>query len=146
LQLVLFLALWGGLKLGRRSGLIALARSPGARMPKRTPIPATRALSNPFHHMQQYRAQSRPGYTQGTTNPDPTSLIMTENLALEHLRAMRGDIGDIKGRLDRMDLRLSAIEQTIGSLYALSAGDRETLHGVIKRVERIERRLDLSEA
>jgi hypothetical protein len=70
----------------------------------------------------------------------------TENLVLEHLRAMRGDIGDIKGRLDRMDLRLSAIEQTIGSLYALSASDRETLQGVIKRVERIERRLDLGDA
>jgi len=70
----------------------------------------------------------------------------TENLVLEYLRAMRGDIGDIKGRLDRMDLRLSAIEQTIGSLYALSASDRETLQGVIKRVERIERRLDLNDA
>ena len=69
----------------------------------------------------------------------------TENLVLEHLRAMRGDIGDIKTRLDRIDLRLSTIEQTVGSLYALSASDRETLQGVIKRVERIERRLDLSD-
>jgi archaellum component FlaC len=70
----------------------------------------------------------------------------TDNLVLEHLRAMRGDIGEIKSRLDRMDLRLSVIEQTIGSLYALSASDRETLQSVIKRVERIERRLDLSDA
>jgi uncharacterized membrane protein len=52
----------------------------------------------------------------------------TENLVLEHLRAMRGDIGDIKSRLDRIDPRLSTIEQTVGSLYALSASDRETLH------------------
>lgn len=69
----------------------------------------------------------------------------TENLVLEHLRAIRGDSGDIKSRLDRIDLRLSTIEQTVGSLYALSASDRETLQGVIKRVERIERRLDLSD-
>jgi hypothetical protein len=51
----------------------------------------------------------------------------TENLVLEHLRAMRGDIGDIKSRLDRIDPRLSTIEQTVGSLYALSASDRETI-------------------
>jgi hypothetical protein len=53
--------------------------------------------------------------------------VDSENLVLEHLRAMRGDIADIKQRLDRMDLRLSVIEQTIGGLYALSASDRETL-------------------
>ncbi|WP_462323190.1 hypothetical protein [Halochromatium sp.] len=50
-----------------------------------------------------------------------------DNLVLEHLRVIRGDLSDVKERLDRMDLRLSAIEQTIGSLYALSASDRETL-------------------
>ncbi|MFP4062275.1 MAG: hypothetical protein ACLFS2_05720 [Halochromatium sp.] len=68
-----------------------------------------------------------------------------DNLVLEHLRVIRGELGDVKEHLDRMDLRLSAIEQTIGSLYALSASDRETLQSVIKRVERIERRLELSE-
>ncbi|MBK5929385.1 hypothetical protein [Halochromatium salexigens] len=68
-----------------------------------------------------------------------------DNLVLEHLRVIRGDLSDVKERLDRMDVRLSAIEQTIGSLYALSASDRETLQSVIKRVERIERRLELSE-
>jgi uncharacterized membrane protein len=67
------------------------------------------------------------------------------SLVLEQLRAIRCDIGEMKQRLDRMDLRLSAIEQTLGSLYALSASDRETLQGVIRRVERIERRLELSE-
>ena len=68
-----------------------------------------------------------------------------ESLVLEHLCAIRGDISEMKQRLDRMDLRLSAIEQTLGSLYALSASDRETLQSVIKRVERIKRRLELSE-
>jgi hypothetical protein len=31
----------------------------------------------------------------------------------------------------------------LGSLYALSGSDQETLNTVIRRVERIERRLDL---
>lgn len=68
-----------------------------------------------------------------------------DNLVIEHLRVIRCDVGDVKERLDRMDLRLSAIEQTIGSLYALSASDRDTLQAVIERVERIERRLELNE-
>ncbi|MGA7980211.1 MAG: hypothetical protein WCA32_08270 [Chromatiaceae bacterium] len=66
-----------------------------------------------------------------------------ENLVLEQLRPIRGTLSDHGGRLGRIDLRLSAIEQTLGSLYALSGSDRETLKTVIRRVERIERRLDL---
>lgn len=70
---------------------------------------------------------------------------MTENLVLEHLRAIRRVLDEHGERLDRMDLRLSAIESTLGSLYALSASDRDTIQSVIKRVERIERRLELRE-
>jgi ACT domain-containing protein len=44
-----------------------------------------------------------------------------------------------------MDLRMSVMEQTLGGLYALSASDRETLQTVIHRVERIERRLELTD-
>lgn len=68
-----------------------------------------------------------------------------DSLVLEHLRAIRATQAEHSERLDRMDLRLSVIEQTIGSLYALSASDRDTLQSVIKRVERIERRLELAE-
>jgi archaellum component FlaC len=66
-----------------------------------------------------------------------------EDLVLEHLRASRGTLSDRGEPLGRIELRLSAIEQTVGSLYALSGGDRETLNAVIRRVERIERRVDL---
>ena len=79
-------------------------------------------------------------------NPGSSATASIDSLVLEHLRAIRGDVADIKGRLDRMDLRLSVIEQTVGGLYALSASDRETLQTVIRRVERIEHRLELSEA
>ena len=66
-----------------------------------------------------------------------------ENLVPEQLRAIRGTLSDHGERLGRIDLRLCGIEQTLGSLYALSGSDRETLNTVIRRVERIERRLDL---
>jgi hypothetical protein len=68
-----------------------------------------------------------------------------ENLVLEHLRAIRGTLSDHGDRLNRIELRLSAIEQTLGSLYALSGSDRETVNALTRRVERIEERLQLSE-
>ena len=50
-----------------------------------------------------------------------------ENLILEHLRAIRSTLDDHGDRLNRIELRLSAIEQTLGSLYALSGSDRATI-------------------
>ena len=69
----------------------------------------------------------------------------TENLVLEHLRAIRAKQDQHDERLNRIELRLSAIEQTVGSLYALSGSDREIVNSLTRRVERIERRLELSE-
>ncbi len=66
-----------------------------------------------------------------------------ENLILEHLRAIRGAQSEHGDRLNRIELRLSAIEQ--GSLYALSGSDRKTMNAIIRRVERIDRRLELSD-
>lgn len=66
-----------------------------------------------------------------------------ENLVLEHLRAIRSTLSDHGERLNRIELRLAAIEQTLGSLFALSGSDRETLTTLTRRVERIEHRLEL---
>jgi hypothetical protein len=49
----------------------------------------------------------------------------TENLILEHLRAIHSVLSDYGERLNCIELRLSAIEQTLGSLYALSGSDRD---------------------
>lgn len=48
---------------------------------------------------------------------EPNSLI------LEHLRAIRATL-EIQGEhLQRIDARLSVIEQTLGQMYALSGSD-----------------------
>lgn len=67
----------------------------------------------------------------------------TENLVLENLRAIRSDIAELKDRMDRIELRLSAIEQTLGHLFALAGSDRETVSALARRIDRIERRLEL---
>lgn len=67
----------------------------------------------------------------------------TDNLILEHLRAIRATQAEHGERLNRIELRLAAVEQTLGSLYALSGSDRESLTSLTRRVERLERRLEL---
>lgn len=68
-----------------------------------------------------------------------------ENLVLNLLRAIRAKQDDHDGRLNRIELRLSAMEQTLGSLYALSGSDRETVNSLTRRVERLERRMELND-
>jgi hypothetical protein len=80
------------------------------------------------------------------SQPEQAMTADVESLVLEHLRAMRADMTDVRERLGRVELRLSAIEQTLGSLYALSGSDRETVQALARRVERLERRVDKRDA
>ena len=75
--------------------------------------------------------------------------VMTENienLILEHLRALRGDVAQVKDRLSTVELRLSSLESQVASLH----GDFAIVHARIDRVEhrldRIETRLGLISA
>jgi predicted nuclease with TOPRIM domain len=70
----------------------------------------------------------------------------TENLVLEHLRAIRADIGDIKDRLTQVELNTAMLGQQLGALTtAVYSGKNET-QDLRRRVERIEQRLNLSDA
>lgn len=69
-----------------------------------------------------------------------------ENLVLGHLRAIRGTLAEHGERLDRIDLHLSTLGQPIDALTtAVYTGKSET-DDLRRRVERIERRLELSDA
>lgn len=67
------------------------------------------------------------------------------DVVLEHRNAIRTKLDDHGDRLGRIETRLSSIEQMIGSLYALSGSDREAVHSLARRIERIEQRLELAE-
>lgn len=58
-----------------------------------------------------------------------------ESLVLEHLRAIRADVSDIKERMGRVELRVSAIEQTLGS--ALADSELDAVQWFTRRVEHI---------
>ena len=73
----------------------------------------------------------------------------TTNLVLEQLRALRNQItafqSETRDRLDRIEIRLGTVEQTLGGLYSLSGADRDALRSLTRRVERIERRLEITD-
>ena len=69
-------------------------------------------------------------------------LVMTDertDLILEHLRAIRGDIGGLKDDMREVKSRLGLLEEQ-------SASISRRLDRLDERVERIERRFDLTPA
>ena len=76
-----------------------------------------------------------------------------ENLILEHLRALRGDMADVSTKIDTLTLRVHSLEDHVSTMRK----DLANLHGDImithkrldqidERVERIEKRFDLVNA
>jgi hypothetical protein len=75
---------------------------------------------------------------------------MTDNIddpVVELLRQMRGDVAEfrteVRDSLHRVDIRLSVLAQSMASMLALSASDRDELTALQRRVGCIERRLEL---
>lgn len=74
-----------------------------------------------------------------------------ENLVLEHLKAIQADIANIKSdlkeqghRLGRMEMSLIDLRREVVNSDALSAEQGLRIDRLADRVERIERRLELS--
>jgi predicted nuclease with TOPRIM domain len=68
-----------------------------------------------------------------------------ENLVLEHLRAIRTDLTDIKERLGRVELGISTLGQQLGALTTAVYSGRSEFDDFRRRIERIERRLEFSD-
>ena len=68
-----------------------------------------------------------------------------ENLVLEILRRMQGDLGDIKSRLSSIELQMASLGQQVGSLTTAVYGGYGQIDDLRRRVERIERRLELQD-
>jgi septal ring factor EnvC (AmiA/AmiB activator) len=74
-----------------------------------------------------------------------------ENIIIEHLRAIRADIGLIKDDLREVKTRVSNIESGIGGLkrdnahlYDEAAASHSRYDRLAERLERIEKRLELT--
>lgn len=69
-----------------------------------------------------------------------------ESLVLEHLRAIRGDLRDIKDRLSNVEIQQSLMGQQLGALTTAFYTSQSRLDKIEARLERIERRLELTDA
>ncbi len=68
-----------------------------------------------------------------------------ENLILEHLRALRADVGIIKADVRDLKLRMSAMENYMASFHVEIARHSSKFDTVDARIDRIERRLELQD-
>jgi archaellum component FlaC len=70
----------------------------------------------------------------------------SDNIVLEHLRAIRADVGDVKSDLRDVKARLASIESYIATLHGDQARTGSKLDDIVQRVERLEKRTGLIEA
>ncbi|MBV5272811.1 MAG: hypothetical protein JZU52_03940 [Lamprocystis purpurea] len=68
-----------------------------------------------------------------------------ESLVLEHLRAIRATQTDHGERLTSIALNLAMLGQQVGALTTAVYSGKSDLEGLRRRVERIERRLELTD-
>ena len=68
-----------------------------------------------------------------------------DNLVLDLLRAIRADIADLKRDVNGNTLQISAMGQQLAGLTAAVYGGKSDLDDMKRRVDRIERRLELND-
>ncbi len=69
----------------------------------------------------------------------------TENLVLEHLRAIRAKLDQHSGEFHTLSQRMSALEKHMAALIAQLPPVWEDIAELKRRIDRIERRLEISE-
>lgn len=69
-----------------------------------------------------------------------------ESLVLEHLRAIRATQADHSEQLAQMNVQLSSLGQQVGALTTAVYAGKSEMNDLKRRVERIERRLELNDA
>jgi hypothetical protein len=72
---------------------------------------------------------------------------MTEemtHLVLGHLRHIRTKVDRIDERVDRVEVRLSAVEGHLANLMVSKAAQNSAIDTVSRRLDRIEKRLELN--
>lgn len=68
-----------------------------------------------------------------------------ESLVLEHLRAIRSDLADLKREVTGNSVQLSAMGQQLAGLTVAVYAGKSDVDDLKRRMDRIERRLELTE-
>ncbi len=68
-----------------------------------------------------------------------------ENLVLEPLRAIRGEMGKMADYMQTLSVEMTAIRQHLGGIVTLQDHDHGDIAAIKHRLDRIERRLELTD-
>ena len=72
-------------------------------------------------------------------------MVDPENLVLEQLRAIRGDMGELVNEMQTMRVEITAMRQHMTGMMTIQEHDHVDIAGIKNRLERIEKRLELAD-
>lgn len=72
-------------------------------------------------------------------------MMEPDNIILEHLRAIRGDIAKMADGMQTMSVEMTAIRQHLSGVVTIQEHDHSDIANIKSRLDRIERRLELTE-
>jgi hypothetical protein len=71
--------------------------------------------------------------------------VEPDNLVLEHLRAIRPEIGRMADWMQTLSVEMTAMRQHLSGVVTIQEHDHVDIAGIKLRLERIEKRLELAD-
>ena len=72
-------------------------------------------------------------------------MVEPDNLMLEHLRAIRGDMAKMADWMQTMSVEMTAIRQHLAGVVTIQEHDHGDIASIKVRLDRIEKRLELAD-
>ena len=72
-------------------------------------------------------------------------MVEPDNLVLEQLRAIRGELGKVADEMQTMRVEMTAMRQHMAGMMTIQEHDHVDIAGIKGRLERIEKRLELAD-
>jgi hypothetical protein len=72
-------------------------------------------------------------------------MVEPDNLVLEHLRAIRSEIGRMADWMQTLSVEMTAMRQHLAGVVTIQEHDHVDIAGIKLRLERIEKRLELTD-
>jgi hypothetical protein len=72
-------------------------------------------------------------------------MVEPDNLVLEHLHVIRGDMSKLVGEMQTMRVEMTAMRQHMAGMMTIQEHDHVDIAGIKSRLDRIEKRLELAD-
>jgi regulator of replication initiation timing len=72
-------------------------------------------------------------------------MVEPDNLVLEQLRAIRGEISKLVNEMQTMRVEMTAMRQHMAAIMTIQEHDHADIAGIKNRLDRIEKRLELAD-